>query len=146
MASRQAALERELEQLVKINSTVSNLISTIRLTRSNISRMNNSNNNTHDLLDQWIRILSQTNFTHEMINDSSWNGVESNKMAEVDETDDSEERLEQELERIQSENKLLQLKIDQKTAEREARESRANEVLNRRRKELGLMPRSRVYK
>lgn len=108
--------------------------------------MNNSNNNTHDLLDQWIRILSQTNFTHEMINDSSWNGVESNKMAEVDETDDSEERLEQELERIQSENKLLQLKIDQKTAEREARESRANEVLNRRRKELGLMPRSRVYK
>lgn len=146
MASRQAALERELEQLVKINSTVSNLISTIRLTRSNISRMNNSNNNTHDLLDQWIRILSQTNFTHEMINDSSWNGVESNKMAEVDETDDSEERLEQELERIQSENKLLQLKIDQKTAEREARESRANELLNRRRKELGLMPRSRVYK
>ncbi|ODV78996.1 uncharacterized protein CANTADRAFT_21778 [Suhomyces tanzawaensis NRRL Y-17324] len=128
------ALERELAQLERINSTISRLISTIRTTHTNIDSMNESSNNTHILLDQWIRILSQTNFTHEIINDG-WNG----ETADVEGLAELEKSLLEELASLEDENGALRRKIDEKEKERQETESKQEEIATRRRRELGLL-------
>ncbi|KAK6463617.1 DASH complex subunit Duo1-domain-containing protein [Scheffersomyces coipomensis] len=153
--SRQLALERELAQLNRINSTIANLIQTIKFTNNNINKLNDASESTHTLLDQWIRILSQTNFTHDVINDKVWKGVTPKGDTEGidgedDDGDDDEEdddfddklQLEQELlKQLQSfdaENDKLEQRIESKDYERSNQLNRDTDLNNKRRRELGL--------
>ncbi|KAK6459377.1 DASH complex subunit Duo1-domain-containing protein [Scheffersomyces xylosifermentans] len=141
--NRQIALERELTQLTRINSTIANLIETVKFTNSNIAKINESGNNTHTLLDQWIRILSQTNFTHDIINDPNWNGVEDQQdddtvERELAQKSALEQQLLNDLSKLESENSDLAKRIENRENEKELINQRKNEMLNRRKRELGL--------
>ncbi|ABN68000.1 predicted protein [Scheffersomyces stipitis CBS 6054] len=141
-STRQVALERELAQLIRINSTVANLIETIKYTHSNIAKINESGNSTHTLLDQWVRILSQTNFTHDIINDRTWNGKEDQELEEEDDDLAQKEILEQQLlnqlSKLEAENSELSTKIETKEQEHEQARQRRNDILVQRKRELGL--------
>lgn len=141
---RQFALERELAQLTRINSTVANLIQTIKFTNTSVDKMNDSSNNTHILLDQWIRILSQTNYTNSIIENRNWHGIESNKEVE-DESDDGyelrlryERDLLEQLREVEDDNAKLRDRIEKRDEERNKIERRSKEIGDRRRRELGL--------
>ncbi|KAK6199413.1 DASH complex subunit Duo1-domain-containing protein [Scheffersomyces amazonensis] len=148
--NRQLALERELAQLNRINSTMANLIQTIKFTNGNIAKLNDASGSTHVLLDQWIRILSQTNFTHDVINDKVWKGnrIGDNEEEEIgegeDESDDYEEKIEleqqllREYESLEAENEQLTKRIESRDNDRSSQHHRDSEAVNKRRRELGL--------
>lgn len=114
--SRQIALERELEQLTQINKVIGDVITTISKTGDNIGTANESIENTNQLLNQWIRILSQANYTKDIINNGSWQGENDN--------DDIESKLQHEQQLIEQVNELmkeqrqLQTKITNKQNDR----------------------------
>lgn len=142
---RQFALERELAQLTRINSTVANLIQTIKFTNTSVDKMNDSSNNTHILLDQWIRILSQTNYTNSIIDNRNWHGIESNKEVEDENNEDGyelrlryERDLLEQLKDIEGDNAKLRDRIEKRDDERTKIEKRSKEIGDRRRRELGL--------
>lgn len=114
--SRQIALERELEQLTQINKVIGDVITTISKTGDNIGTANESIENTNQLLNQWIRILSQANYTKDIINNGSWQGENEN--------DNIESKLQHEQELIEQVNELmkeqrqLQTKITNKQNDR----------------------------
>lgn len=142
---RQFALERELAQLTRINSTVANLIQTIKFTNTSVDKMNDSSNNTHILLDQWIRILSQTNYTNSIIDNRNWHGIESNKEVEDENNEDGyelrlryERDLLEQLKDVEGDNAKLRDQIEKRDDERTKIEKRSKEIGDRRRRELGL--------
>lgn len=142
---RQFALERELAQLTRINSTVANLIQTIKFTNTSVDKMNDSSNNTHILLDQWIRILSQTNYTNSIIDNRNWHGIESNKEVEDENNEDGyelrlryERDLLEQLKDVEGDNAKLRDRIEKRDDERTKIEKRSKEIGDRRRRELGL--------
>ena len=142
---RQFALERELAQLTRINSTVANLIQTIKFTNTSVDKMNDSSNNTHILLDQWIRILSQTNYTNSIIDNRNWHGIESNKEVEDENNEDGyelrlryERDLIEQLKDVEGDNAKLRDRIEKRDDERTKIEKRSKEIGDRRRRELGL--------
>lgn len=142
---RQLALERELAQLTRINSTVANLIQTIKFTNTSVDKMNDSSNNTHILLDQWIRILSQTNYTNSIIDNRNWHGIESNKEVEDENNEDGyelrlryERDLLEQLKDVEGDNAKLRDRIEKRDDERTKIEKRSKEIGDRRRRELGL--------
>ncbi|ODQ79047.1 hypothetical protein BABINDRAFT_28300, partial [Babjeviella inositovora NRRL Y-12698] len=73
-SSKQLALERELEQLTAVNSTMSSVLESIGSTKSNLTTLLQATNQTNSLLELWIKILNQANFNQELINDTTWQG------------------------------------------------------------------------
>ncbi|CUM67219.1 uncharacterized protein PRCAT00004912001 [Priceomyces carsonii] len=137
--NRQLALERELSQLSKINDTVSNLIDAIKTTSSNIQQTNRATQNTKTLLNQWIRILSQANFTNEIINDDNWNGKNiSVTEDEIEYKLNLEKQLDETYRKLIMENEELSRKIESKENEKTRTEIRGREMSARRMNELGL--------
>lgn len=135
----QLALEKELEQVKRINQVVGRLINTIQVTGTNIQKTNEASQNTSILLNQWIRILSQTNFTNEIINNEVWNGKNIDITEdEIEEKLQAESKLEEELRALNKENETLNRKIEIKESEKKQAESKRNELINKRRNELGL--------
>lgn len=107
--------------------------------------MNDSSNNTHILLDQWIRILSQTNYTNSIIDNRNWHGIESNKEVEDENNEDGyelrlryERDLLEQLKDIEGDNAKLRDRIEKRDDERTKIEKRSKEIGDRRRRELGL--------
>lgn len=103
--SRQS-LEAELEHLKKLNTTVDLLLDTVKNTLTKIHTIKGATDSTAVLLDDWIRILNQTQFTQAVLNDPNWQGPESD---DVDTIDYSlrEAALEAELREIEAENERL---------------------------------------
>lgn len=119
ITARDLALERELDQLTHANNTIARLINSIQTTLNNVQRMNSSANNTDALLDQWVRILSQTQFTSQIINDQRWDGSKEEKEEVVDEV-----KLVKELEDVEKENKELEDKIEESEVVNDAKRKR----------------------
>lgn len=151
-SKRQIALEKELQQLTAINQTVVTMIETIRSTQTNIMKTQESTGNTDKLLNQWIRILSQTNFTNEILQNPHWNGSTEIDDEEIELKLNEEQELTNDLNELINENNELSKNIDIKEQKEKMDEQRRRELLNRRHKELGLrsVPKrrgvSRVYK
>ncbi|EDK39660.1 hypothetical protein PGUG_03758 [Meyerozyma guilliermondii ATCC 6260] len=72
MSDRHAALEKELRQLETVNAAVSDLIGTLRTTRQNIAITHEATDDTQKLLNKWVQILSQTNFTRDILTNPHW--------------------------------------------------------------------------
>lgn len=103
--SRQS-LEAELEHLQKLNSTVDLLLDTVKNTLTKIHTIKGATDSTAVLLDDWIRILNQTQFTQAVLQDPQWQGPESEDPESVDYTL-REAALEAELREIELENDRL---------------------------------------
>lgn len=111
--SRQASLEKELEQATKLNSMVDSLLATVRKTQHNISSTKTATDSTSALLEDWIKILNQTRFATNALQDPLWEGPKD------DENDGNgeqvlvqEAQLELELRALESENNSLKVKLD----------------------------------
>lgn len=73
--NRTKALEHELDQLEQINSTIDNVIQSMDATASHVDVVLSTTGSTNKLLDLWIKILSQTSYTTELLNEKNWKGV-----------------------------------------------------------------------
>lgn len=126
---RSEALSSELQQLKKFNSSVSHIASAIATSTSNIHTMISTTESTNKLLDLWIKILSQTGYTAEILNNSSWTGKEN------DELEKQQKRFD-ELNRVYNEEKqrreLLKQAELKKKAQAEKRQKEKDELLKRR--------------
>lgn len=144
-SKRQLALEKELQQLTKINETVSTMIQAIRSTQTNIMKTQDSTENTDKLLNQWIRILSQTNFTNEILQNPHWNGLTEIEDGEIELKLVEEQQLMNELNGLDNENGELSKQMDIKEQKEKLDDKRRRELMSKRHKELGLrsVPRKR---
>lgn len=137
-SQRQLALEKELKQLKSINETVAIMIDTIKSTQTNILKTQESTGNTEKLLNQWIRILSQTNFTNDILQNPRWNGSGDIDDDEIEMKLLEEQELANELDELINENSELSKKIDLKEQMERVDEQRRRELANKRHKELGI--------
>lgn len=108
--SREESLQKELSQLVSLNSMADQLLDTIKKTQNNIFTSKRATDSTSALLEDWIKILNQTKFVNDALDDPSWTGPND---AEVAETNNSQEvSLTAELRALEKENESLQLRLD----------------------------------
>lgn len=110
--SRQAALEKELRQLEAVNATTSDLIQTLRTTRQNIRAAHDATDDTQQLLNKWIRILSQTNFTRDILTNPRWQIDDDDKY--VESRLEEERQLAETLALLRLENEELTRKLETK--------------------------------
>lgn len=107
--SKQVALERELAQLTHINEVIGKLITSIDSTNKGINEVNDSITNTNALMSKWIQILSQTSYTRDIINNSTWNGEEMNLQDKYA----KQEELQRQLEALERENSHLERQLEE---------------------------------
>lgn len=151
-AKRQLALEKELAQLTNVNSTIDSLLESIQKSQININKTKQSTDHTSKLLEDWIRILSQTEFTNQILNNPKWDGKFS-KMKENNENDENddydeeieitnkfnqEQKLINELNNLENENNQLLDEIELKEEQDRLSQAKLNELQNKRKRELGL--------
>ncbi|PVH16097.1 uncharacterized protein CXQ87_003961 [Candidozyma duobushaemuli] len=110
--SRQLALEKELQQVKSLNKTVDTLLETISNAQTNIADTKSATDSAGALLEDWIKILNQTAFVKNALQDSRWKGQHEDQVEGVDETAAQTADLEAELKALEDQNKKLQSQID----------------------------------
>lgn len=108
--SRQATLEKELLQLTDLNKMADLLLETINKTQQNIASSKSSTDSTSALLESWIKILNQSKFVSDLLEDPSWKGgvdIEASNGL-----DSEEAKLNAELQALEKENSTLQRRLD----------------------------------
>lgn len=132
-AARVKALEKELEQLDAINESIESLIDSMQLTSGNLETILTTSTSTNALLDLWIKILSQTSYTANLLSDKNWKGLTRN-----------EEEYQQQLKRFEVLNKRYNAEKLKREQEQEAeREKRLQSEQRKKEREETL--RRRVY-
>lgn len=106
------SLQKELEQVKNLNSTVDLLIDTARNTRSKILTLKGATNSTSALLEDWIRILNQTQFTRSVLEDPQWKGPDGDEF-DHETYLKKEAELEAELRAIEADNEKLSANLNQ---------------------------------
>lgn len=110
--SRQLALEKELQQVKSLNKTVDTLLETISNAQTNIADTKSATDSAGALLEDWIKILNQTAFVKNALQDSRWKGQNEDQVEGADETAAQTADLEAELKTLEDQNKKLQSQID----------------------------------
>lgn len=111
--SRQIALEKELEQVTNLNAMVDNLLTTIRKSQLNIATTKTATDSTSALLEDWIKILNQTRFASNALQDPRWEGPRDDDTDVNNDKDLAQEaQLEAELRALEDENAKLQGRLD----------------------------------
>ena len=143
---RQIALENELKQLNHINMIISDLIGSIKITKNNITRTNEATENTDKLVNQWIRILSQSQYTSETLQNPHWNGASEFDEEEIELKSAEEQELTVELNELLDENTVLSQKLRDKESKEKQEQQRLQAIAAKRHQELGLrnVPRKRL--
>ncbi|CCC09819.1 unnamed protein product [Sordaria macrospora k-hell] len=73
--TREAALQRELEGVRKINQVIEGVISTLERAKGNMGTVNRTIHSASTLLTTWTRILSQTEHNQRLLLNPSWKGA-----------------------------------------------------------------------
>ena len=73
--AREAALRRELDSVRGVNNVISNLISSLEKSRSNMDTVHRTVTSASTLLNTWTRILSQTEHNQRLILNPDWHGA-----------------------------------------------------------------------
>ncbi|KAJ4381939.1 hypothetical protein N0V85_008639 [Neurospora sp. IMI 360204] len=73
--SREAALQRELEGVRKINQVIEGVIGTLERAKGNMGTVNRTIHSASHLLTTWTRILSQTEHNQRLLLNPSWKGA-----------------------------------------------------------------------
>lgn len=108
--SRQATLEKELEQLNDLNIMADQLLDTIKKTQRNITSSKSATDNTSALLENWIKILNQSKFVGDVLEDPSWTGAVDVESSQGLDTEVA--RLNAELQALEKENSAIQRRLD----------------------------------
>lgn len=145
-AKRQLALEKEYQQLLKVNDTMDTLINTIQKSQVDITKTKNSANHTTILLEKWIQILSQTEFTNKVLNNPKWDGTfgvneilnDEAQDIKIEEKLNEEQLLIDELNRLENENDHLTNTLSAKEIRENELQQRRNDLASKRQRELGL--------
>ncbi|RLV83387.1 hypothetical protein JA9_002846 [Meyerozyma sp. JA9] len=116
MADRHAALEKELTQLETVNAAVADLISTLRTTRQNIAITHEATDDTQKLLNKWVQILSQTNFTRDILTNPHWQIEE--EEGYIESRLQQEKELTETLASLRQDNEELTRKLEAREAKR----------------------------
>ena len=129
--SREVALEQELSQIIeKVNG--------------DLNQINNGATNTMILMNKWTDIMSQADFTLDVINNSGWipNDEYDNEFGEgqrqQQDDNEDEEEIEAKLRALEQENLEISKKIENQAKEKNAKMNRAREIDSKRKRELGL--------
>lgn len=123
--SRQTTLEKELEQVTSLNKAVDSLLDTIRTAQQGISTTKNATDSTSALLEDWIRILNQTTFANNALQNPLWEGVKDEDVEDQNEHFALQEKnLEAELTVLEQENRKLQAKLESLDEQSSMRESK----------------------
>lgn len=132
-SNRAKALEHELDQLEQVNSIIDNVIQSMDATSSHIDIMNSTTESTNKLLDLWIKILSQTSYTTELLNEKNWKGVTR-----------QEEEYASQIQKFEELNKRYNAEKQKREQEKEAQRLR-KQAIEQRAKEREESLRRRVY-
>lgn len=109
-------LEQELQHIQQLNATVDLLLTTARTTRDNILLLKGASVATSALIDDWIRILSQSLFTQMVLRDPHWKDDDDDGGAAASRATELEAELraiEAENDRLDSQLHSLQMSEDQ---------------------------------
>lgn len=87
------------------------LLDTIRITQQNIATSKQATDSTSALLEDWIKILNQTKFVGDALEDPSWKGMPDSENPGA--TNTQETQLNAELRALEEENMALQHKLEQ---------------------------------
>ena len=142
--SREVALEQELSQITNINAVLEQFLQTIEKVNGDLNQINNGATNTMILMNKWTDIMSQADFTLDVINNSGWipndeydNEFGEGQQQQQDDNEDEEE-IEAKLRAIEQENIEISKKIENQAKEKNAKMNRAREIDSKRKRELGL--------
>ncbi|KAI5962115.1 uncharacterized protein KGF55_003191 [Candida pseudojiufengensis] len=147
-STRDTALTQELSQLRKINSILSSFSTTIDKVHNDLILFNNGTSNAMIMMQKWSNIISQASFTQEMLNNTDWlpeDEDEENQDQEYfneinDKNDDDEiELLSRKLMNYESENLILNKKIEKELENKKEKMKKIEEIANKRKRELGLI-------
>lgn len=130
-ALRVKALERELDQLNRINDVIDNVIISMEASSSNIDIVLSTTESSNKLLDLWIKILSQTSYTNSILSDKNWKGItksEENYQSQLKKLDELQKRYNIEKQKRDLEKESL----NQKRIAQERRAKEREESLRRR--------------
>ncbi|KGQ88663.1 hypothetical protein MEM_03661 [Candida albicans L26] len=142
--SREVALEQELSQITNINAVLEQFLQTIEKVNGDLNQINNGATNTMILMNKWTDIMSQADFTLDVINNSGWipndeydNEFGEGQQQQQDDNEDEEE-IEAKLRALEQENLEISKKIENQAKEKNAKMNRAREIDSKRKRELGL--------
>ena len=142
--SREVALEQELSQITNINIVLEQFLHTIEKVNGDLNQINNGATNTMILMNKWTDIMSQADFTLDVINNSGWipndeydNEFGEGQQQQQDDNEDEEE-IEAKLRALEQENLEISKKIENQAKEKNAKMNRAREIDSKRKRELGL--------
>ncbi|KAI5959434.1 hypothetical protein CANMA_004115 [Candida margitis] len=155
LTPREVALSKELKQLRLIHTRLTSFASAIDSVKSNMSEFNNGTTNALIMMNKWSDIISQASFTHEMLNNTEWHpqedaddeedegdGFESQdtiSFQAMDKNDDAElELLSRKLMNYESENMVLNKRLEKEVMAKQEKRHSVEEQVNKRRRELGL--------
>ena len=108
--SREVALEQELSQITNINAVLEQFLQTIEKVNGDLNQINNGATNTMILMNKWTDIMSQADFTLDVINNSGWipNDEYDNEFGEgqrqQQDDNEDEEEIEAKLRALEQEN------------------------------------------
>ena len=142
--SREVALEQELSQITNINAVLEQFHQTIEKVNGDLNQINNGATNTMILMNKWTDIMSQADFTLDVINNSGWipndeydNEFGEGQQQQQDDNEDEQE-IEAKLRALEQENLEISKKIENQAKEKNAKMNRAREIDSKRKRELGL--------
>ncbi|KHC50953.1 Subunit of the Dam1 (DASH) complex [Candida albicans P60002] len=129
--SREVALEQELSQITNINAVLEQFLQTIEKVNGDLNQINNGATNTMILMNKWTDIMSQADFTLDVINNSGWipndeydNEFGEGQQQQQDDNEDEEE-IEAKLRALEQENLEISKKIENQAKEKNAKMNRA---------------------
>ena len=119
-------------------------LQTIEKVNGDLNQINNGATNTMILMNKWTDIMSQADFTLDVINNSGWipndeydNEFGEGQQQQQDDNEDEEE-IEAKLRALEQENLEISKKIENQAKEKNAKMNRAREIDSKRKRELGL--------
>lgn len=111
--SRDNALNQEISQVKKVNQVLETVNQSLDKSESNITAIEAAVHNANELLDVWVKIMSQTQKTRELLEDSQWHGLTSD-----------DELYQQRLARLQELAEQKRIEEQQLKAQRELRKQK----------------------
>lgn len=124
--SRDVALDKELEQLKRINLSIGSAIGAVQTAKKNVVQVKNASNVSHGFLDQWASILSQATFTRRVLKELQWHGDVDNSPLQKEHTltgnFEREQELLRELQSLESKNAMTRKEIERRLEKRHSPE------------------------
>ncbi|CAG8546569.1 1188_t:CDS:2 [Ambispora leptoticha] len=106
-------LTEEYNDLVAINKTFSKVNENLQEARNKLRQFTKNIEQTDELLDLWINILSQSTHTQQLLSDPSWEGITEERRRIIEETEREEkERQDREKEAHEREEQERQIAIE----------------------------------